>query len=154
VVGDLLKEKRKTLTTVESCTGGLLAKTLTDIPGCSAYFWQGWVTYTNQAKMKEVLVPADLLEKHGAVSEPVARAMASRGREIAKSHYALSVTGIAGPTGGTKEKPVGLVFIGLAYENECRVFKLLLGSHLSREQIRIRTVGHCLNNLRLSLLGE
>lgn len=154
VVNDLLKEKCKTLATVESCTGGLLAKNLTDVSGSSAVYLQGWITYANRAKINEIRVPAELIEQKGAVNEEVARAMAVNGREKARTDYAISVTGIAGPTGGTREKPVGLVFIGLADEAGCQVFKHTMGTHLSREQIRIRTVGHCLNHLRLRLLGQ
>src|SRR5207253_316472 len=103
------------ISTAESCTGGLLAKLLTDIPGSSAYFTQGWITYSNQSKTDRLGVSENLINVHGAVSEPVAQAMATNARRLAKSDFALSITGIAGPTGGSAAKPVGTVCIALAY---------------------------------------
>ncbi|MBK1790133.1 CinA family protein [Persicirhabdus sediminis] len=100
--------------TVESCTGGLIAARITDVSGASAVFTHGWVTYSNEAKSQLVGVPADLLETHGAVSEPVAKAMAEGGLKNAAADFAIAVTGIAGPTGGTADKPVGTVWVALA----------------------------------------
>ncbi len=116
VVADLLKktEKPQTVTTAESCTGGLLAKMLTDIPGSSAYFTQGWVTYSNQAKYDRLGVSMEVLNLNGAVSEVVVELMAKNARRLAKSDYALSISGIAGPDGGSPTKPVGTVCIALA----------------------------------------
>jgi nicotinamide-nucleotide amidase len=114
VIVRLLTEKRKTLALAESCTGGLLAHRITNVPGASAVLLAGCVTYTNEAKQKFLGVKAETLEQHGAVSKPVAREMAEGARERTGADYALSVTGIAGPTGGTEAKPVGTVFIGLA----------------------------------------
>ncbi|HPY08217.1 MAG TPA: nicotinamide-nucleotide amidohydrolase family protein, partial [Smithellaceae bacterium] len=96
-----------------SCTGGLIADRLTDVSGSSAYFDRGLVTYSNEAKIQLLGVPADILAKHGAVSEETARAMAEGVRKLAGTNLGLSSTGIAGPTGGTKEKPVGTVYIAL-----------------------------------------
>jgi nicotinamide-nucleotide amidase len=104
----------KTVTTAESCTGGAVASRITDVSHSSEMFRFGWVTYANEAKMSELSVPAKLLEQHGAVSAEVARAMAEGARERSGADIAVAVTGIAGPTGGTAEKPVGLVYFGLA----------------------------------------
>ncbi len=104
----------KTIATAESCTGGTVATRLTNVSGSSDIFRYGWVTYANEAKMTELGVPAELLEKHGAVSAEVAQAMAEGALRESKADIAVAVTGIAGPTGGTPEKPVGLVFFGLA----------------------------------------
>ena len=113
-VGRLLQERGATLALAESCTGGLLAKRLTDMPGSSAYFTEGLVTYSNEAKERLLGVPHGLISEHGAVSEPVARAMAEGARRISGADYGLSVTGVAGPDGGSEEKPVGLVFVGIS----------------------------------------
>ena len=110
----LLTEKKLTLATAESCTGGGIAHRITNIPGASAVFLAGLVTYSNEAKQKFLGVHAETLAKHGAVSEEVAREMAHGARLRSNADYTLSVTGIAGPTGATEGKPVGTVFIGLA----------------------------------------
>ncbi|GAB4251696.1 MAG: competence/damage-inducible protein A [Candidatus Methylacidiphilales bacterium] len=104
----------RTIASAESCTGGLIAHRLTNVPGASAVFLRGWVTYSNQAKMEELGVPESLLRDYGAVSEPVADAMARGALEGSGADLAVATTGIAGPSGGTEEKPVGLIFIGLA----------------------------------------
>jgi nicotinamide-nucleotide amidase len=109
-----LTETGGTLATVESCTGGLIAHRITNVPGASVVFLAGYVTYANAAKTSAVGVPADLLAAHGAVSEPVARAMAEGARARSGADYALATTGIAGPGGGTPEKPVGTVWLALA----------------------------------------
>jgi nicotinamide-nucleotide amidase len=144
-----LVARRETVSTAESCTGGLLAKCLTDISGSSAYFLRGYITYANDAKIELVGVPQELIEREGAVSAEVARAMAEGCRLRARSDYALSITGIAGPTGGTTEKPVGLVFVGLADSAGSEVKQCLFGAHLSREAIRDRACKTALNMLRL-----
>src|SRR5918992_4546264 len=113
-IGKLLTKRGATLALAESCTGGLLAKRLTDGAGSSAFFKEGLVTYSNEAKERLLGVPNKLLVEHGAVSEPVAKAMAEGVRKTAGTDYGLSVTGVAGPDGGTEEKPVGLVFVGIS----------------------------------------
>lgn len=114
-VGERLKNGKLTLATAESCTGGLVAHRITNVPGSSAYFHGGMVTYGNDAKVKFLQVPPAVLEVEGAVSEQVAGAMAAGVREAFASDFGIGVTGIAGPTGGTAEKPVGLVFIAIAW---------------------------------------
>jgi len=110
----LARAGRKTVATAESCTGGLVAGRITNVPGSSAMFRYGWVTYADEAKTAELGVPAELLDQHGAVSAEVAQAMAEGALRAASAHVAVAVTGIAGPDGGTDEKPVGLVYFGLA----------------------------------------
>ena len=112
--GQLLIARGQTVATAESCTGGLLAGCITAVPGISAAFPMGVVTYSNEAKMQLLQVPAQTLHDHGAVSVETAKAMAAGLRELSKADYCLAVTGIAGPDGGSTEKPVGLVYIGLA----------------------------------------
>jgi nicotinamide-nucleotide amidase len=151
-VGRLLKERGESLALAESCTGGLLAKRLTDIAGSSAYFKEGLVTYSNGAKERWLGVPHELLLEHGAVSEPVARKMAEGVRKISEADYGLSVTGIAGPDGGTEEKPVGLVFVGLSDAKGTFAEKLDLSAWaLSREAIRERSANRAFDLLRLRL---
>lgn len=148
-VGRMLKDRNATLTLAESCTGGLLAKRLTDMPGSSAYFKEGLVTYSNEAKERLLDVPRDLLMEHGAVSEPVARAMAEGARRNSGADYGLSVSGVAGPDGGTKEKFVGLVFIGLSGDRETVVERLDLSAWAhSREAVRERSANRAFDLLR------
>jgi nicotinamide-nucleotide amidase len=151
-VGRLLKERGATLALAESCTGGLLAKRLTDIAGSSAYFKEGLITYSNESKERWLGVTHEMLLEHGAVSESVARKMAEGVRKIAGTDYGLSVTGIAGPDGGTKEKPVGLVFVGLSDAEGTFVEKLDLSAWArSREAIRERSANRAFDLLRLKL---
>jgi nicotinamide-nucleotide amidase len=121
-VGELLQQRRLTLAVAESCTGGLLATHITNIPGSSAYFGGGVVAYSDDVKERMLNVPADVLEQHGAVSPETAITMAKGVRQLLQVDLALAVTGIAGPTGGTAEKPVGLAYIALASDQgeECR----------------------------------
>jgi len=114
VIVEALASRGETLATAESCTGGAIAHRITNVPGASAVFLEGFVTYANNAKLRVLGVPKEDLEKYGAVSESVAAAMAEGGRKAAASDYALATTGIAGPTGGSEGKPVGTVFIALA----------------------------------------
>jgi len=118
VVADLLLSKKATIALAESCTGGLIANWLTDVPGSSGYFLFSGVTYANEAKMDVLGVPQSMLEEHGAVHEETAKAMAAGARRVAGATYGLATSGIAGPTGGTDEKPVGTVCIGLATPTE------------------------------------
>lgn len=150
-VGRLLRIKGKTLVTAESCTGGLIAKLLTDIPGSSDYFREGVVTYANEAKVRLLGVPAGLIQKYGAVSHEVAEAMVTGIRLQGQADCAVSVTGVAGPGGGGPTKPVGLVYIGLADGRGCEVTRHQFGEHLNRAEIRERAAWTALNRLRLRL---
>ncbi len=152
IVAGLLVAQGKTIAVAESCTGGLLAARLTDVPGSSAYFLRGYVAYSNAAKTELLGVATDLITEQGAVSEPVARAMAAGCRERAGTDYAIAITGIAGPAGGSPDKPVGLIFIALAESTDVRVSRHLLGEHLSREEVRDRACKTALNMLRLRLV--
>ncbi|MCH8251593.1 MAG: CinA family nicotinamide mononucleotide deamidase-related protein [Planctomycetes bacterium] len=204
VVGRMLSARCERIATAESCTGGLLAKRLTDVPGSSAYFSRGVVAYANEAKVDLLGVSPGLIEQHGAVSEAVGRAMAEGCRRSADTDYAISITGIAGPSGGSSDasgdglfdsrggesgpvrgdvdqnasgtvrgdvdqnasgsgiqvavvergdKPVGLVFIGLADRRAVIAKRFLFGAHLSRADIRDRSCKTALNLLRRRLLG-
>lgn len=150
VVGKLLTESGKTLSVAESCTGGLIAQRLTEVAGSSAYFIEGAVTYSNEAKIRSLGVPREIIEAHGAVSAETAEAMAKGMREKAHTDYALAVTGIAGPGGGTEEKPVGLVFIGYADESETKSIKINLPG--DRYLIRWRSSQAALDYLRRQIL--
>lgn len=134
-VSDELKKHHATIATAESCTGGLLAHTLTNISGSSDYFDCGIISYSNKAKIHLLNVPKQLLKTHGAVSEEVAAAMAKAIRKLAKVTYGLATTGIAGPTGGTNKKPVGLVYIALATRNTVVVKQFLFsGDRLANKE--------------------
>jgi nicotinamide-nucleotide amidase len=151
-VARLLQKKGATLALAESCTGGLLAKRLTDMAGSSAYFTEGLVTYSNEAKERLLGVPHALLLEHGAVSEPVARAMAEGARKTSGADYGLSVTGIAGPDGGTEEKPVGLVYVGISDAGDTFAEKLDLTAWArSRDAVRERSTNRAFDLLRLRL---
>jgi len=151
VVGKLLLEKGKTISVAESCTGGLIGKKFTNVSGSSQWFERGVISYSNRAKMELLDIPGDILEKYGAVSEKVAILMAEGIRKISKTDYGLSATGIAGPTGGTKEKPVGLVYIGFAHESGSFTQKSIFGE--DRNTNRERTAQAALNLVRLFLQG-
>jgi nicotinamide-nucleotide amidase len=146
VVGDLLRWRGYSLATAESCTGGLLAGRVTEVPGSSEYFLEGVVTYSNEAKMRMLGVPKEMLDEYGAVSEQVACAMAAGIRKLAGSTFGIGVTGIAGPSGGTEEKPVGLVYIALADEDTVEARKLIFPG--DRQFIRTLTVNSALDLLR------
>jgi nicotinamide-nucleotide amidase len=137
-----LREKDATLTTAESCTGGLLGARITDVPGASSVYLGGIVAYSNAVKISRLGVDVALLEEHGAVSGPVASAMARGARDGLGSDLAVSVTGIAGPGGGTPEKPVGTVWIGVADRRGDQAHRFLFGG--SREMVRERTVNKAL----------
>jgi nicotinamide-nucleotide amidase len=114
-VGDQLRAAEATVAVAESCTGGLVGSLLTDVPGSSEYFDRSLVTYSNDAKQELLAISREALDAHGAVSEPVAREMARGIRDTAETTFGVATTGIAGPSGGTETKPVGTVFIGIAY---------------------------------------
>jgi nicotinamide-nucleotide amidase len=149
-LGDKLKQAKKTLATAESCTGGLVSKLITDIPGSSQYYLGGWVTYSNEAKMRDLGVSKQLLDQYGAVSEPVARALAAGARHKAGSDAAIAITGIAGPDGGSEQKPVGLVYVAvqLGEQVEVREFRF---PPQNREMVRLRAALSAINMLRLKL---
>ena len=146
VVVRLLREKKLTLSAAESCTGGLIAKRLTDIPGASAAFCGGVVSYTNEVKHAVLGVPQDLLDEYGAVSEPVARAMAEGARRITGADLALSVTGVAGPDKDDRGNEVGTVFVGLSTPEGTAVRQLALGR--GRERIRTMAAHYALDMVR------
>jgi nicotinamide-nucleotide amidase len=152
VVARLFREREMTLALAESCTGGLIAKRITDLPGSSAYFVQGIVAYANDAKERLLGVPAELLLNVGAVSREVAEAMAQGVRERAGCDLGLAVTGVAGPDGGSAEKPVGTVYIALADAQGCRVERFRFGGN--RDKVRIRTAVTALDWLRHRLLAR
>lgn len=150
---DLLREKRETIAVAESCTGGLLGGAISGIPGASDVFSGGWITYTNEMKMRQLRVPDELLATHGAVSGPCARAMADGARRASDASYAVSITGIAGPDGGTARKPVGEVWVAVATpdgQTHARRF-LFTGD---RQAIREWSVNSALAAVRLAVIGN
>lgn len=151
VVGDLLIASNYTVACAESCTGGMISSYLTDVPGSSRYFMQGIVSYSNEAKVRQLGVNNATIEQCGAVSEETAREMAAGIRKIAATDFAIATTGIAGPGGATEDKPVGLVFIGLATPEMLTVQQFQFRGE--RDFIRKRTVKAALEMLRRSLLG-
>jgi nicotinamide-nucleotide amidase len=151
VVGELLARSGQTVTTAESCTGGLLAKMLTDVSGSSRYFQRGWIVYSNQAKVQMLGVEQEILDCQGAVSEPVVAAMAAGALERSAASFALSISGIAGPDGGTDEKPVGTVCIALAQSHAVTARTFHFPG--DREMIRDRSAKMALALLRFQLLG-
>jgi len=151
VVGKMLIKKNLTIATAESCTGGLLAGTLINYPGISSVFIEGAITYSNEAKMKRLKVKEETLEKYGAVSEETAREMAEGIAKAAGTNIGVSVTGIAGPSGGTAEKPVGLVYVGLYINGNIKTKKLNLSG--DRQKIRNSTVINTLDWIRRELLN-
>ena len=139
-----------TLALAESCTGGMIAARVTDIPGCSAWFKGGVVAYSNEVKQQLLQVSGTLLEQYGAVSEAVARAMAEGARRAVGTDLSLAVTGIAGPDGGTSEKPVGTVYIALADHDGCEVVRCQFNG--DRAAIRQQTVEKGLLMLKKRLI--
>ncbi|MBV9240724.1 MAG: competence/damage-inducible protein A [Acidobacteria bacterium] len=149
VIGELLKGRGETLAIAESCTGGLIGSRITNVAGSSAYFLEGCVTYSNDAKVRTLNVDAQVIAQHGAVSAECAEAMASGMRDRAASTHAISVTGIAGPDGGSEDKPVGTVFIGYAGPSNVRSIKVVLPG--DRYLIRWRASQVALDLLRRQL---
>jgi len=150
IIVQLLTERKQTLALAESCTGGGIAHRITNVPGASAVLLAGLVTYSNAAKEKFLGVRAETLAAHGAVSEPIAREMAEGTRKKTGADYALSVTGIAGPSGGSETKPVGIVFIGLASATETAVEKNF--NPYDRETFKQATGNQALDLLRRKIL--
>ncbi|MDQ7819567.1 MAG: competence/damage-inducible protein A [Armatimonadota bacterium] len=152
VTASLLTARGVTVAVAESCTGGLVSQRLTSVPGSSAYFLLGVVAYSNDAKVRDLGVDPGMLRRHGAVSAEVAEAMASAVRARAGATLGVGLTGIAGPTGGTPDKPVGLVFLSLAHPEGVDTRRLQLGAEAGREGIRFLASQAALNALRLHLL--
>lgn len=155
-ISERLEPRSLSVVTAESCTGGWIAKLLTDVPGCSAWFDRGFVTYSNEAKQEQLAVPAAVLDEHGAVSEPTVRAMAEGALRHSRADLALSVSGIAGPGGGRPDKPLGLVWFGWAQRlagdgtsisSEHCVF------NGNRDDVRRQAVVRALDGI-LELIGE
>ena len=142
----LLTKKKIKISFAESCTGGLLASTITSISGASKVFNLGLVTYSNQAKIKVLKVKKDIIKKYGAVSHECCYAMVNNLSKISKANINISITGIAGPSGGTKQKPVGLVYIGIKKDNKIQINKCLFKSK-KRSSIQKATVKKALNLL-------
>jgi len=150
VTGELLLSRGAMLAVAESCTGGMLAARVVDVPGSSAYFAGGVVAYSNEAKLELLEVSSELLERHGAVSRQVAQAMACGARTRFNATHALSTTGIAGPSGASADKPVGLVYIALACEDSVVVRRFVFAG--DRTAVRERSVAAALDLLRRALL--
>lgn len=148
-VAKRLRSAAETIVSAESCTGGFIAKVLTDLPGSSDYFERGWITYSNAAKQAELGVEETELARHGAVSEAVALAMVRGALKRSEAHHAVAVTGIAGPAGGTSEKPVGLVWVAWGYRSEGRNRVHATGYRFSggRDTVRRWTVVAALKGL-------
>lgn len=151
VVGSLLCDRGYQVTVAESCTGGLVTSRLTDVPGSSAYVRAGWVVYSNDAKVEILGIDREIIEKHGAVSEPVARAMALQARARARVDYAIGVTGIAGPGGGSSEKPVGTVYLSLAGPED-QLWDCRLNLPGERGRVKYQASQAALDMLRRALL--
>jgi len=132
-----------TISTVESCTGGLVGHRITQVPGSSSVYKGGFISYSNESKLSQVKINRSTLKNHGAVSEEVALEMATNGRNIFNSDIGVSVTGIAGPGGGTKDKPVGLVYVGYCGESILKVEKF--NFHSDRQTNKVRTSQEVLN---------
>jgi nicotinamide-nucleotide amidase len=149
VVGEMLRERGLTVAAAESCSGGLLTSRLTDVPGSSAYVERAVVCYSNRAKVELLGVSEAVIREHGAVSEPVARAMAEGVASRSGTDVGLAITGIAGPGGGTPDKPVGTVVVAVTVRGETRVRALKLFG--GREMIKFQSAQAALNMLRLML---
>jgi nicotinamide-nucleotide amidase len=141
----LLNKHDKTITTAESCTGGMIAASITDIAGSSQYFDRGFVTYSNQAKIEMLDVQPLTLDRFGAVSEQTARLMARGAFAHSNANIAISVTGIAGPDGGTDEKPVGTVYIGLCDDTDAYVYHHVFAG--DRATVREQTAKHAIQHM-------
>ena len=153
VVLEQLRQRKQTLSVAESCTGGGLGAELTAMPGSSDVLLGGVIAYSNAVKQHLLGVSADLLEEFGAVSDPVATAMAEGARRVTGSDWSMAVTGIAGPAGGSAEKPVGLVYIAVAGPDGCFSQPIRLGESRGRDWVRNVSVGEALNRLRLRLMA-
>jgi len=149
-LGNVLHAQHRMLATAESCTGGWVAKVLTDIPGSSAWFDRGFVTYTNQAKQDLLDVPVEILDTQGAVSQQTAEEMVQGGLRHSQAHFSLAITGIAGPGGSTAEKPVGLVWFAWAAKQETGEHHIWSTHHVfagDREAVRRQAVATALKGM-------
>ena len=155
-LASLLLARGQSLATAESCTGGLIAASCTELAGSSAWFERGFVTYSNEAKTELLGVPAELIARHGAVSEEVARAMAAGALARSRADLAVAVTGIAGPTGGTEAKPVGTVWLAWAERGDAQHAGAVHAEKMwfpgDRRAVRGATVAHALAGLRNRLV--
>ena len=147
-----LLQKQQKICTAESCTGGLIAKTFTDLAGSSDWFDRGFVTYSNQAKSDMLAVPASVIDGYGAVSEAVATAMASGALRHSEADIAIAVTGVAGPGGGSEEKPVGTVWIAIASRQQSQAIKCLFAG--DRDAVRQATLLRAIEEVLLLLDAE
>ena len=154
IVIDLLRKRRETISLAESCTGGQIASALTSIPGSSDVFLGGVVAYSNSIKQNILKVPLNLLEEHGAVSSAVAKSMANKTRQLFNSDWSIAVSGIAGPSGGSKSKPVGLVEIFISGNTAQESIQENFGPHRGRDCIQKLSVVRALDRLRLFLLMQ
>lgn len=146
MLAELLVQKKLTLATAESCTGGGLAYTLTTMPGTSQWFERGFVTYSNESKIELLNIPASFIEKHGAVSEEVARSMAEGALKNSRADLSISITGIAGPDGGSSEKPIGTVWFGLASKlQQTQTFHQQFPG--TRGEIRLQSIHYAIQQL-------
>ena len=152
VVGELLCKENLTISTTESCTGGMVAAKLISYPGISKVYLEGAITYSNEAKVKRLGVKQETLDKYGAVSEQTAREMVEGRRSVSGSKVGIATTGIAGPDGGTKEKPVGLVYIGICIEGKTLIEKCMFNGN--RDEIRIATTNYSLKMLYDELIKK
>ncbi|MEO0714565.1 MAG: CinA family protein [Pseudomonadota bacterium] len=148
LVSDELRERRLKLVTAESCTGGLVAGLFTEISGSSAFMERGYVTYSNKAKEEVLGIPGDVIADYGAVSEPVARMMAEGALEQSRANIAISITGIAGPGGGTPMKPVGTVHFACLRENRAVVHQVQQYGDIGRRDVRLASVETALEMIR------
>jgi nicotinamide-nucleotide amidase len=152
-LAEQLSSRGEKVTTAESCTGGLIAKTFTDLAGSSVWFDRGFVTYSNEAKTEMISVPASVIEQYGAVSEPVVNAMVTGALKHSAADYAIAVTGVAGPGGGSAEKPVGTVWIGVGSKHQLIARKYVFPG--DRAAVRQATLETALGNLESMLeIGE
>ena len=151
-LGKILCNNKLTISTAESCTGGMVAAKLISYPGISASFLEGAITYSNEAKMKRLGVRKETLDAYGAVSEETAREMAEGIAKVSFSNTSIATTGIAGPGGGTDEKPVGLVYIAVHVNNKTIIEKCNFSGN--REEIRISATNHALKMLKVELENQ
>jgi len=154
IVGELLLEKDLTVAVAESCTGGLVSSRLTDISGSSRYIKLNFVTYSNESKIKTLGISDKIIENYGAVSDKTAISMAEGVRSLSDCDIGVGITGIAGPTGGSENKPVGLVYIGICNRHKLEVHEIRIPSNLPRTEIKYRASQYTLNYLRLFINKE